>query len=138
MKFGRDDGSIEEPLSIKSFLQEHETLLQDALGAGNQLQLQLCEDVDLVHVFPNTLLTALLRLCVSKRSAKPESFVCQTDIVELEEPFASQCAGVAPGSFLALSVFSNQQTWSAIELQSADHISEVPAHNKLSKPPGKV
>ena len=126
MKFGRDDGSIEEPLSIKSFLQEHETLLQDALGAGNQLQLQLCEDVDLVHVFPNTLLTALLRLCVSKRSAQPESFVCQTDIVELEEPFASQCAGVAPGSFLALSVFSNQQTWSAIELQSADHICEVP------------
>ena len=126
MKFSRVDESIEEPLSINTFLQEHECLLQDALGSDHHLQLQLCQETELVHVLPCRLLTALLRLCVTKRSSESPRFICQTNIVELEEPFASQCTGVSPGSFLALSLFSHRQNWSTVELKSAEHICELP------------
>ena len=113
---------------IKSFLHEHETLLQDALGQPIAAPaVRRCRPRSR---FPNTLLTALLRLCVSAQ--RNQSFVCQTDIVELEEPFAFNVRVWHQGRQRV----SNQQTWSAIELQSADHILKSPAH-RISRSLGK-
>jgi len=104
--FGRQQALRLVPLSLNQVVLGVETMLRRILGEDVELVQVLAPDLGVVRADPGQSEQVLMNLVVNARDAMPEGgrLLIQTANTEVESPSAEVDWGVAPGSYVKLSV----------------------------------
>lgn len=106
LAFGRRQMLQPEPLHLNDVVGSMAAMLQRVLGEDIELVQDLSPDLWAVYVDRTQIEQVILNLAVNARDAMAEGGVLtlETANVELDEAYAATHAGVAPGSYVLLSV----------------------------------
>jgi CheY-like chemotaxis protein len=106
LAFGRKQLLQPKLLDLNQLISEFEKMLRRILGEDLELVLVLERDLHRIMADPGQLEQVLMNLVVNARDAMPGGgrLVIETRNAELDEAFALEHPGVAPGAFASLSI----------------------------------
>ncbi len=106
LTFSRRQILAPEPLDLNASLRGIHPILQRLLGENIEIQAFCSSDLRKVFADPSQIEQVILNLAINARDAMPEggSLIVETANIDLDEAYASEHQGVAPGSFVMLAV----------------------------------
>ncbi len=106
LAFSRKQPLRPEVLDLNRVVKDQERMLQRIIGEDIELKVLLAEKLDRVEVDPSQIMQVILNMASNARDAMPRGGILtiETENVVLDEDYARNHAGVAPGAYVMLSV----------------------------------
>jgi two-component system, cell cycle sensor histidine kinase and response regulator CckA len=134
--FGHHQSAGQELVSLNWIVEEAIGMLSRLVEEDIEIRVSLGKDVALVRVDPGQMEQVLLNLVVNARDAMPNvgELVIETQLVNLNEDFALQHTGIAPGEHVLLR--SPTLGTEYVLKNSREYLSPSTARNPKTKAPG--
>ncbi|MBW1700353.1 MAG: response regulator [Deltaproteobacteria bacterium] len=106
LAFGRKQTLQPEVLDLNEVVRNIEKMLRRLIGEDIALELALAGDLSCVKVDPGQIEQVIMNLAVNARDVMPTGgkLLIETSEVELDEAYAQNHAGVAPGKYVMLAM----------------------------------